>query len=70
VNLDACEASSFFDKSTASTNNLMQVVRSMKDAQKLPSTIHDIVPAICARRTEIETARELPDDLLGDLIAA
>ncbi|HLW69423.1 MAG TPA: acyl-CoA dehydrogenase family protein [Candidatus Binataceae bacterium] len=40
------------------------------DAQKLLATIHDLAPTITARAAEIESARELPDDLLRELVAA
>jgi alkylation response protein AidB-like acyl-CoA dehydrogenase len=40
------------------------------DAQKLLTTLQDLAPLITARAAEIETARELPDDLLRDLVAA
>ena len=40
------------------------------DAQKLLATIHELAPSISARAPEIESARELPGDLLRDLVAA
>ena len=40
------------------------------DAQKLLTTLRDLAPLITARAAEIEAARELPDDLLRDLVAA
>lgn len=40
------------------------------DAQKLLSTIQDLAPSISARAPVIEAARELPGDLLHDLVAA
>jgi alkylation response protein AidB-like acyl-CoA dehydrogenase len=42
----------------------------MNDNQKLLSAIHEITPAISARSIEIESARELPADLIHDLTAA
>jgi alkylation response protein AidB-like acyl-CoA dehydrogenase len=39
-------------------------------AQKLLAAIRDLTPSISARAAEIEAARELPDDLLHNLIAA
>ena len=38
--------------------------------QKLLATVQDFAPSIIARAAEIEAARELPSDLLRDLIAA
>jgi alkylation response protein AidB-like acyl-CoA dehydrogenase len=40
------------------------------DAQKLLATIQDLAPSITARAAEIEAARELPGDLLRELVAA
>ena len=40
------------------------------DAQKLLAAIQDLAPLITARAAEIEAARELPRDLLRDLVAA
>ena len=42
----------------------------MNDAQKLLLTIQDMAPAIRERGAEIEAARELPADLLADLVNA
>jgi indole-3-acetate monooxygenase len=42
----------------------------MSDAQKLLSAVRNIGAAISARAAEIEAARELPADLLRDLVAA
>jgi indole-3-acetate monooxygenase len=42
----------------------------MDDAQKLLSAIREMAPGINARATEIESARELPADLLRDLVGA
>jgi indole-3-acetate monooxygenase len=42
----------------------------MKDAQKLLTTVQDLARSITARAAEIEAARELPRDLLCDLVAA
>jgi alkylation response protein AidB-like acyl-CoA dehydrogenase len=38
-------------------------------AQKLLATVQDLAPSISARAAEIEAARELPGDLLRDLVA-
>ena len=40
------------------------------DPQTLFTTVQDLAPSITARAAEIEAARELPEDLLRDLIAA
>ena len=42
----------------------------MTDAQKLIAAIRNMAPRISARAVEIESARELPADLLRDLVAA
>ncbi len=42
----------------------------MNEAQKLLSAIRDMAPLISTRSAQIESARELPGDLLGDLVAA
>jgi alkylation response protein AidB-like acyl-CoA dehydrogenase len=40
------------------------------DAQKLLAAIQDLTPSVTARAAEVEAARELPRDLLRDLVAA
>jgi indole-3-acetate monooxygenase len=42
----------------------------MNDARKLLSAVRDMSSAISARAAEIESARELPPDLLTDLVTA
>src|SRR5215469_3806102 len=39
-------------------------------AQKLLATVQNLAPSISERAAEIEAARELPSDLLRDLVAA